>query len=159
MGILKRDILFETNDLLLYMFNIIDNNIQKTVDAVTNAYPVLDYVVKSNWIYVITKSPRIEDIKYFDIETAYTYCINTFNKSQPYFESEICKDNVLLTKDTFNIMPMGTDVFDLQPKTNKEFKENVLDQVEECTGQRNEKLFDKLFKELYNTNKSGENNG
>ena len=47
----------------------------------------------------------------------------------------------------------------MSAKTNKEFKENVLDHIEEWTGKRDEKLFDKLFKQLYNTNKSGENNG
>ena len=157
MDILKRDIIFQTDELLLYMFEIYDNNIQETVDAVINAYPILDYVVKGNWIYVITKAPRIEDIKYFDIDKAYRYCINTFNKSQPYFESDICEESILLTKDTFNIMPMGTDVFDLQPKTNKEFKEHLLNHIEQWIGQRDEKLFDKLFKELYNSNQSGDN--
>ena len=156
--ILKGDMIFRKDDLSIFMSEIVNERIQETIDAVTSAYPVLDYVVKGNFIYVATKNAHFIN-EAFDLCTAYSSCIKVFNDSQPYFETEISYENTIVNKDTFTILPMGTDVFDLQPKTNKEFKENVLDHIEEWTGKRDEKLFDKLFKQLYNTNKSGENNG
>ena len=101
------------------------------------------------------KTKKVEDD--FDLETAYRCCIHTFNKSQPYFESEIGDDNTIIDKHMFVVLPMGQDVVDLQPKTTDKFKEHLLDQIEQWIGQRDEKLFDKLFKELYNSNQSGDN--
>lgn len=150
-SLLKKDTIFQNDNKSLYMWEMDKDRIQETINAVTNAYPVIDYVVKGNFIYVETKFRNVNKDE-FDLERAYTYCINTFNKSQPYFESEIGDDNTIVDKHMFVVLPLGTSVFDLQPKTSNEFKEHLLDHIEQWMGQKDEKLFDKLFKELYNTN-------
>ena len=155
-SLLKQDIIFEKDDMSLYMWEITNNRIQETIDAVTSAYPVLDYVVKGNFIYVATKNAHVINEE-FDLCTAYSSCIKVFNNSQPYFDSEISYENTIVDKDTFTILPMGTDVFELLPKTTQEFKEHLLDHIEWWMEQRDEKLFDKLFKQLYNSNQSGDN--
>tara|TARA_B100000900_G_scaffold104917_2_gene87125 strand:+ start:7538 stop:8017 length:480 start_codon:yes stop_codon:yes gene_type:complete len=147
--LLKKDTIFNNENIMLYMWDIGENDINETVEAVTSAYPVLDYVVKGNFIYVATHNANINE-SMFDLETAYTYCINTFNKSEPYFETEIGNKNTIVDKNIFLVLPMGTDVFDLQPKTIKDFKEHVVDHIEYFMGQRDEELFDKLFEQLYN---------
>lgn len=157
-SLLKQDIIFEKDNKSLYMWEITNNRIQETINAVTNAYPVIDYVLKGNFIYVETKFRNVNKDE-FDLESAYTYCINTFNKSQPYFESEIGDDNTIVDKSIFVVLPMGTDVFELLPKTTQEFKEHLLDHIEWWMEQRDEKLFDKLFKQLYNSNKAEIING
>lgn len=155
-SLLKPDTIFEKDDRSLYMWKIDSDRMQETINAVTLAYPVTDYVVKGNFIYVETKRRNLNKDD-FDLETAYRCCIHTFNKSQPYFESEISDDNTIINKHMFVVLPSGQDVVDLQPKTTDKFKEHLLDQIEQWMGQKDEKLFDKLFKELYNINQSGDN--
>lgn len=146
--LLKKDTVFYNEDIVLYMYEIITHSAEDTVKAVTSAYPVLDYTVKGNFIYVTLPKASVNE-SMFDLEIAYKYCINTFINSEPYFETEIGHMNTIVDKDVFVVLPMGTDVFDLIPKTVDAFKEKVLDHIEYFMNQRDEKLFDNLLKKLY----------
>lgn len=146
--ILKKDIIFDSNDCQLYMYDISDHETDKVVDAVLKTYPVLDYVVKGNFIYVATSSAKCNEDK-FDLKTAYESCIRSWNRSQPYLENEIGHGNTIIDDNVFVVLPMGTDVFELHKKTTPQFREHILNQIEYFSNQRNEDLFDKLFEQLY----------
>ena len=45
-SLLKKDTIFQNDNKSLYMWEMDKDRIQETINAVTNAYPVIDYVVK-----------------------------------------------------------------------------------------------------------------
>ena len=111
---LKKDLKFYNKNFLLFMYDLSspDNEVDEVVEAIHNVYRVDDYVIKGNFIYAnfLLGEQKLDEI---DLTTAYTYCIKTYSKSYPYFESELDYLNIFGNKDYFFFTPNGADVFDL----------------------------------------------
>ena len=146
--ILKKDIIFTGNGLRIYMFIKHEyDDFDKIVPIVKSVYPVLNHTIKGDCLFVVTQDAFIEWDK-FNLSKAYAYCIHAFKRSDQYFETDITEANVIIDKGGFFVLPQGADVFSMIQMNDSDFKENVLNEIENLTNQRDEKLFDRLEQEI-----------
>lgn len=152
---LKSDTIFSNGKQRLFMYTEHfmlepdDTPLSEVAKVVCTIYPVIDYTIKENTLYVLTEEAYF-DIELFDLKSAYTHCINAYNKSQPYFETDITHENVIVKENTFKILPSSSCVFSQRKRTLQEFRDNTIQELHNLTQQKDEEMFDKLLKKLYN---------
>ena len=147
-SILKKDTIFTGNGLRIFMFMRHElDDFDVIVPIVKKVYPVLDYTIKGDCLFVVTQDANIKWDK-FDLKTAYAYCIRAYKHTGKYFETDITEENIIVDKSGFFVLPQGCDVFDMQEMSKEEFKENTLNEIENLTGQKDTVLFDQIVEEI-----------
>lgn len=149
--ILKSEIILNSDTQRVYMYTKCQlENIDKIIDTIYKIYDVDYHILKGNILLVFTKLPRVNITEHFlpdQLENIYRTCVLKFKQSQPYFDTDITKSNVILDQDMFDILPMGTDAFDLHPMAQQNFRQTVLQGIYDITGFKNEDMFDKILGE------------
>jgi len=157
--ILKPEIIFTNGIHKLYCYTEFyklepdDISLEQVMETVCMVYPIIDYTIKGNTIYALTQEAEYNR-DCFDLETAYTACIVKYNKSQPFFETDITEETVVVKNKSFDILPSSPDVFAQNPITLDDFKRNTIQELYTLFGVKDEQMFDNLLKSLYNAQKN-----
>lgn len=143
---LKPDIILEDSDYRIFIFDCGMtgfHNVDECLDRAEQYYNLVDSYVKDDVLYLATQKSNVtqDDIS---LSQLYTGIISCYHSSKPYYEANVTFENIRIDSDGFHILPMGFDII-IGTIPALDFTGAMLNEVEEMTGKRDEKLFQEIF--------------
>ena len=147
--LLKKDFVFVDDYEYIFMY-IVDEDEDSSLilKRAQSVYPIKKYVHHSEYVLLFCDLP--EKTVDYDLYAIYDYCISTYLRTGT-IELNILPINTIMTEQGFSILPRGTEVITGNTYSPQQFKDLVLNEVDNEFGIRDEKLFEKILKKHQKT--------
>ena len=142
--LLKKDFVFVDDYEYIFMY-IVDEDEDSSLilKRALSAYPIKKYVLHDEYVLLFCDLPT-KTVDY-DLHAIYDYCIDIYTRTKT-IELNILPINTIMTEQGFSILPRGTEVITGNTYSPQQFKDLVLDEIDNELGIRDDNLFEKILK-------------